>query len=97
MSDEAPSLALQLGSTALALVFVLVLAWLALRLLKRFHERGASVSGGPTLEVLRSVSLGPRERLVLVRWRDQELLLGVTAGGITRIDSAAAAPSSGQP
>ena len=83
----APSLALQLGSTALALVLVLALAWLALRTLKKFQNRSQRSSGGNPVQVLRSIGLGPRERLVTVRYRDREYLLGVATGGVNLIDS----------
>ena len=86
----APSLALQLGSTALALALVLALAWLALRALKKFQNRSLGSNGGnrgSPMQVLRSVGLGPRERLVTVRYRDREYLLGVATGGVSLIDS----------
>jgi hypothetical protein len=41
-ATEAPSMAAQLAGTALALVFVLALAWLALRGLKRLQQFNAS-------------------------------------------------------
>ncbi len=91
--ENAPSLAMQLGSTALALVLVLALAWLALRALKQFQNRSQRGSGGDrgnrgtAMEVLGSVGLGPRERLVTVRYRDREYLLGVASGGVSLIDS----------
>jgi flagellar protein FliO/FliZ len=98
MTPEAsPSFAAQLAGTAAALVGVLVLAWLGLRLLKRLHDRQADAGDAPPLQVLRSVAVGPRERLVVVRWRDRELLLGVTGGGITRLDPPAVDPSCGRP
>lgn len=84
--DTAPSLALQLGSTALALALVLLLAWLALRLLKRMQSGRAGVAGAPGIEVLRTTALGPRERLVSVRYRGREYLLGVTAAQVQVID-----------
>ena len=89
-SENAPSLAMQLGSTALALALVLALAWLALRALKQFQNRGERSGGGNRVngvQVLRSVGLGPRERLVTVRYRDREYLLGVATGGVNLIDS----------
>ena len=76
-----------LATTALALVFVLALAWVLLRLLKRLQQRGGLGSAqADAPQVLRSVGLGPRERLVTVRWRGREYLLGVTPGSVTLID-----------
>ena len=85
-TENAPSLAMQLGSTALALALVLALAWLALRALKKLQGRSTGGSGNP-MQVLRSAALGPRERLVTVRYRDREYLLGVATGGVNLIDS----------
>ncbi len=87
--EEAPSLALQLGGTALSLVFVLALAWLALRALKRWQTKTGTAAGPNAVQVLASVSLSPRERLVTVRWRGREYLLGVAAGSVQRIDDVA--------
>ena len=57
-APEAPSMAAQLGGTALALAFVLALAWLALRGLKRLQQRagGNSEAGAP--QVLHSRAWG---------------------------------------
>lgn len=85
-TENAPSLAMQLGSTALALALVLALAWLALRALKKLQSRSTGGGGNP-MQVLRSAALGPRERLVTVRYRDREYLLGVATGGVNLIDS----------
>ena len=85
-AENAPSLAMQFGGTALALALVLALAWFALRALKKLQNSGLGGSGAPPMEVLRSVGLGPRERLVAVRFREREYLLGVTAGAVTVID-----------
>lgn len=96
-ADSAPSLAVQLGSTALALALVLALAWFALRLLKKLQIGAVGGSAAVPMEVLRSVGLGPRERLVAVRVREREYLLGVTAGTVTLIDSWPAAEASAPP
>lgn len=84
---ETPSLSIQLLSTALALGFVLLLAWVGLRLLKRLQAGRASDASASQPQVLHSVPLGPRERLVSVRHRGREYLLGVTPGAISVIDA----------
>lgn len=71
--------------TLLALVLVLVLAWLILRGLSKMN---ITKSRNGRIEVLDSVPMGTRERLVLVRCDEQEYLLGVTASSITRLDDA---------
>ncbi|CAG1015602.1 hypothetical protein BURC_00998 [Burkholderiaceae bacterium] len=89
---DSTDLATNLLSTAVALIIVLALAWVSLRALKRFQQgRAGSGAGSDELpQVMRSVGLGPRERLVTVRYRGRDYLLGVTAASINVIDSHAA-------
>jgi len=70
--------------TLLALVFVLVIAWFAIRLLARI---GMGKTGGGRLRILQTVPVGTRERLVLVRFDNQDYLIGVTTGGMTVVDT----------
>lgn len=76
---KAPSPAGAVGGTVFALVFVLglifALAWLA--------KRMPGVAGGSNraLRVVASLSLGPREKVVVVDVGGKQLLLGVGAGG----------------
>jgi flagellar protein FliO/FliZ len=86
--NDGPGLMANLISTAVALAVVLALAWLSLRMLKRMQlRRSGGADDGHTPQVLGSVGLGPRERLVTVRYRGRDYLLGVTAGGISYVDS----------
>ena len=78
--------------TMLALAFVLALAWLFLRLLKRATTM-RSVDGRTPPQVVQAVPLGGRERLIVVRDGDHEYVLGVTAANVSLIDKRAA-PSS---
>lgn len=66
-------------TVALALVLALVYgaAWV-LRRLKTFN-RGAQQN----LDVIEAISLGPKERAVLVRVKDRQVLLGVSSGRVT--------------
>jgi flagellar biogenesis protein FliO len=43
-------------------------------------------AGGSTLEILASRSLGPRERVVLLRTGERHLLLGVALGRVATLD-----------
>jgi flagellar biosynthetic protein FliO len=72
-------------TSLVALGFVLALAWVLLRWLKR-SSWGAQAASGAGPRVLRAVSLGPRERLVVVQHHDVELLLGVTPAGISVLE-----------
>ncbi|MBW8832177.1 MAG: flagellar biosynthetic protein FliO [Burkholderiales bacterium] len=86
---DAPNLATNLLSTAVALVVVLLLAWVSLRALKRVQQgrTGTRSDGSEVPQVVRSVGLGPRERLVTMRYRGREYLLGVTAGAVSVVES----------
>ena len=90
VEQASPGLGTSLASTAVALCFVLVLAWLALRVVKRFQYGKASGEDHDTPRVVRSVPLGQRERLVTVRYRGREYLLGVAAGAVNVIDTLSA-------
>ena len=96
-SEATPSFAVQLGSTALALVLVLALAWLLLRALKRWQVKTGVGGGADPVQVLHSVALSPRERLVTVRWRGRDYLLGVAAGAVQRIADAPAKTDAPEP
>lgn len=69
------------------IVLILVVAWVA----KRFSFAGSHLSGKKTLHVSASVSLGPRERVVVVDIEDARLVLGVTASQITHLHTLPAA------
>jgi flagellar protein FliO/FliZ len=66
------------------LSFVLVIALLLALLwtLKRLQGGALMQRKQQRLQVLETLSLGPRQKLALVRVNDQELLIGVTAGQI---------------
>lgn len=72
-------------ATGLALLLVLGLAWLVLRTLRRLQP-GVGTGAGAAPQVVHSSGLGPRERLVVVRHRGREYLLGVGATGVSVID-----------
>jgi flagellar biosynthetic protein FliO len=78
--------AMELVSGVLALAIVLGLAWASLRLLKRFNVGLGVPPGAPGLRFLRALPLGPRERLVVVAYEGEVLLLGVSAGQVTLLD-----------
>lgn len=73
----------------LSLGLVIALAWGALWLLRRFQDRalGANraTNSGRVMRFVRALPLGPRERLVLIEIDGEEMLLGITANGITEL------------
>lgn len=87
----------QLAGVALALLLVLVLAWLVLKLLSRTMQGPRGTAAGHDLRVERVLAVGARERLVLVRHGSAQLLLGVTAGGISVLARSAVPDEAGAP
>jgi flagellar protein FliO/FliZ len=76
--------ATSVATMLVALAFVLLLAWGALHLLKRFQPGRGGAGGAPdALRFVRALPVGARERVVVVHYRGEEWVLGVTAGGIS--------------
>lgn len=76
----------ELLSTFVALAFVVALAWAAIALLKRMQQGRGSRPGtrdDSELRFVRALPVGTKERVVVVQYRGEEWLLGVTTGGIT--------------
>ena len=75
-ANQIQSMMLSLG---LVVALILGLAWLAKSLRQRAQV------GATELEVLSATHVGPKERIVLVRVRDRELLLGVGPQSVTAL------------
>lgn len=71
------------GSMILSLLMVLVLIIICAFVLKRFNFAQQGVS---QLRLITSLSLGTKERVMVVQVGEQQLLLGVTGGQITLLD-----------
>lgn len=71
---------LDAGSMIVSLLMVLALIIISAFILKKFKLSTETVSG---MKVITSLSLGPKERLVVVEIQQQQVLLGVTAQQIT--------------
>jgi flagellar protein FliO/FliZ len=78
-------------SLALVVGFIFAAAFIAKRMPFGIGGRG----NGP-LKVLAALSLGPKERLLLVQARDEELLIAVSPAGVFNV-GAQAAPAGGAP
>jgi flagellar protein FliO/FliZ len=94
--------ALNVLTTLLALGFVLALAWGSLRLLRGRlpGQRSGADGSDESLQFVRALPVGARERVVLVEHRGERWMLGVTAGGISvlaRWPRDAKAPAAGLP
>lgn len=70
-----------LAATVLALLFVIVVAWVSLRLMRRFAVGGAS--GGSLVKFVAALPVGPRERVVVIDVGGERLLIGVAAGHVS--------------
>lgn len=81
-SSPAYLIKLVLGLIAVLALFS-ALAWLV----RRFGLGGFSHSKTGELKILESLSLGSRERLVIVQAGNEKLLLGITAGQINKLHS----------
>jgi flagellar protein FliO/FliZ len=90
------SFALSFASMVLALVIVIAIAWLVLRFMRsRMQPRGPGGSANDdALRYVRALSVGAKERVVIVEHRGARWMLGVTAGGISTIAQWPAATSS---
>jgi flagellar protein FliO/FliZ len=76
-------------SLALVIGFIFAAAWVVRRM-----PMGLGKANGP-LKVLAALPLGPKERLVLVEARGEELLIAVSPAGVFNVGSSA--PNSGTP
>lgn len=72
--------------TVIALAIVLGLAWVCLKFLRQWQERGLGGREGEPdrqLRFVRALAVGQRERLMLVEAEGELMLIGVSAGSIT--------------
>lgn len=82
-----PSLTSGLNWIGLASSFLLVLGLLALLLfaLKRMQGMSLAAGGQRQIQQLESLSAGARQKIVLLRVKDREILVGVSATQITAL------------
>lgn len=72
-----------LGKLAIALCFVLVVFWAFAKLMKRLQVGQSGATNG--LRLVGALTLGPRERVVVVQAGSQQILIGVTATQINTL------------
>lgn len=78
---------------ALALAAVLLAFWGCARLMRRLNGVGTAATAGGDLRLVGALSLGQRERLVLVQAGEERLLLGVSANRIERLHRLEGSPA----
>ena len=86
MNGAVGTAATGLLGTFAALAFVLVLAWGALRLLRRFQDRATGATPGtpgPALRFVRALPVGQRERVVVIEVDGERMLIGVSAASVS--------------
>ena len=70
-----------IGSFALVLALMAVLLWA----LRRLQTRMANQNSGRRLQIVESLSVGPRQKIALIRVGDNEVMVGITASQITAL------------
>ena len=70
-----------IGSFALVLALMAVLLWA----LRRLQTRLATQNSGRRLQIVESLSVGPRQKIALIRVGDNEVMVGITASQITAL------------
>ena len=71
-----------LASLSLGIAAIVVLLWGAVWLLRKARP-GPAIWGGRDCAVVRSLALGPRERLVVVRIGKRHLVVGVGSAAVS--------------
>lgn len=79
-------------SLTLVIGFIFAAAWVV----RRMPLGGIGRSNGP-LKVLAALPLGPKERLVLVEARGEQLLIAVSPAGVFNVGAATHAPRAEAP
>ena len=89
---------------ALAIVcFALALLWALLWLVKRYGRGGGILGGGTAMRVESRLALGPKKWIIVVRYLDRRLVLGLTDANISLLtelpleDEPGTAPSPAAP
>ena len=83
VTDSGPGL-LDLFSVAGVLMLMLGVLFAAFWILKRYgHKAGLGMLTNPTLKMEARLPLGPKKQVVVLRYRDKHLVLGVTDQNIT--------------
>ncbi|MGA0800592.1 MAG: flagellar biosynthetic protein FliO [Steroidobacteraceae bacterium] len=77
-----------------AIILVAALLALAIWVLRRFNVAGVGVPS--RLKVVSHLSVGTREKLLVVRFGDEDVLLGITPHSITRLGAVPADSDQGE-
>jgi flagellar protein FliO/FliZ len=72
-----------LTSLSLTIAILVLLLWGAIWLVRRMRPGAVSLWDGRDCAVIRSLALGPRERLVVVRVGSRQLVVGVGSASVS--------------
>jgi flagellar protein FliO/FliZ len=88
----------QAAAVVVAVFAVSLLAAAAIWIMKRLGtgRPPQKADGTDDLRFVRAVPVGPRERLVVMAWGAETLLLGVTSGGVTLLTARPRRPDTGE-
>lgn len=75
------------SQVAMALLLVLLCIWFVAWLARRFLQTGGGLGMPARARVISAISLGGRERLVIVEIGESWLVLGVSAGGVSHLQT----------
>jgi flagellar protein FliO/FliZ len=70
-----------IGSFALVLALMAALLWA----LRRLQSRMATQNSVRRLQIIESLSVGPRQKIALIRIGENEVMVGITASQITAL------------
>jgi len=73
-----------LGSLSLTLGVIVLLLWGGIWAMRRMRP-GIGLGGGRDCTILRSLALGPRERLLVVQVGSRQLVIGVGSASVSLI------------
>ena len=87
-----------LGSFALVLALMAALLWA----LRKLQTRMSTQSSGRRMQIIESLSVGPRQKFALLRVGEHEVLVGITPTQMTSLaqwpaDTSLASPSNATP
>ncbi|MFK7733974.1 MAG: flagellar biosynthetic protein FliO [Pseudomonadales bacterium] len=75
----------QLGNLVISLILVVALIFACIWVIKRLSN--LNQAAGNHLNTIASLSLGTRERIVLVQVGDQQVLIGVAPGRVSKLQT----------
>jgi flagellar biosynthetic protein FliO len=88
VSQSTPSALKLFGQMGISLALVLVLMYVAVRLIKKLQKRSSDplAQGSLEFQIIRNFYLSPQQKIMIVKIMDKNYLLGVTGQSIQKLD-----------